>query len=151
MQQQHQQAFFFEVYRSGLRAAADMMKTSLESAERLQNQQLEGIRGAMEENVRSTRQLSEVGNLGELMALQNRFAGAQIERTMEFWTRAWRSAGETQAALIGQAQNQIGQMGEKVREGYAMGARSAEDAARFAGSQAANLGSQHERKDRKSA
>jgi phasin family protein len=146
-----QQAFFFEVYRSGLRAAADMMKTSLESAERMQNQQLEGIRSAMEETVRSTRQLSEVSNLGDLMAVQTRFAGVQVERTIDFWTRAWRSAGETQAALIGQAQNQIGQMGERVREGYAMGARSADDAARFAGSQAANIGSGQERKERKSA
>jgi phasin family protein len=146
-----QQAFFFEVYRSGLRAAADMMKTSLESAERLQNQQLEGIRSAMEENVRSTRQLSEVNSLGDLVAVQTRFAGAQMERTLDFWTRAWRTAGETQAALIGQAQNQIGQMGERVREGYAMSAKQAEDAARFAGSQAANLGAGHERKDRKSA
>jgi len=146
-----QQGFFFEAYRSGLRAAADLMKTSLESAERLQNQQLEAIRGALEENVRSTRQLSEAGSLGELMALQTRFTGAQIERSVDFWTRAWRAAGETQAALIGQAQNQIGQMGEKVREGYALGARSAEDAARFAGSPAANVSSQHERKERKSA
>ena len=126
-----QQAFFFEVYRSGLRAAADLMKTSLESAERLQNQQLEGIRGALEENVR--------------------FAGAQVDRSVDFWTRAWRAAGEAQAALIGQAQSQIGRMGEKVREGYALGARSAEDAERFAGSQAANVSSQHERKERKSA
>ena len=145
------QVEMFDLYRASLKSAADILKASLESAERLQNQQLEGIRGAMEENVRSTRQLSEVSNLGELMALQTRVAGGQMERTMDFWTRAWRSAGEAQAALIGQAQNQIGQMGEKVREGYAMGARSAEDAARFAGSQAANVGSQHERKERKSA
>src|SRR5687767_2673276 len=77
---QQQQAFLFEIYRSGLRAAADMMKTSLESAERLQNQQLEGIRNAMEENVRSARQLSDVSSIGELMALQSRLAAAQMER-----------------------------------------------------------------------
>ena len=147
--QQPQQAFFFEVYRSGLRAAADMMKTSLESAERLQNQQLEGIRNAMEENVRSTRQLSDVNSMGELLALQTRFTGAQIERTLDFWTRLWRSAGDTQMALIGQAQNQLGQIGERVREGYALGARQVEDAARFGASQAA--ANQHERKERKTA
>ena len=146
---QQQQAFFFEVYRSGLRAATDMMKTSLESAERMQQQQLEGIRNAMEENVRSTRQLSDVGSMGELMALQTRFTGAQIERTVDYWTRLWRSAGETQMAIIGQAQNQLGEMGQKVREGYALTARAAEDAGRFATSQAANVS--QDRKERKSA
>ena len=147
-QQQQQQAFFFEVYRSSLRAAADMMKTSLENAERMQNQQLEGIRTAMEENVRSTRQLADASTMGELVAMQTRFAGAQMERTVDYWTRLWRSAGETQMALIGQAQNQLGQMGERVREGYALGARQVEEAARFSAAQAAN---QHERKERKSA
>lgn len=110
-----------------------MMKTSLESAERMQQQQLEGIRNAMEENVRSTRQLSDVNTLGELMALQTRFAGAQIERTVDYWTRLWCT------------------MGERVREGYAITARGAEDAGRFASSQAANVATTHERKERKSA
>ena len=131
MQQQQQQAFLFEIYRSGLRAAADLMKTSLESAERLQNQQLEGIRNAMEENVRSARQLSEVSSVGELMALQSRLAGAQMERSLDYWSRMWRAAGETQATLIGQAQTQV-------REAYTP-------------PQAANAVMNQERKERKSA
>jgi phasin family protein len=128
---QQQQAFFFEVYRSGLRAAADMMKTSLESAERMQNQQIEGIRGLMEENVRSTRQLSEASTIGELMAVQTRFANAQMERALDYWNRTWRTAAETQTALIGQAQNHV-------REAYTP-------------PQAANIAMSHERKERKSA
>lgn len=130
---QQQQAFFFDVYRSGLRAAADLMKTSLESAERMQHQQLDGIRTAMEENVKSTRQLSEVNSLPDLMGVQARFAAAQVEHGVDYWTRLWRSAGETQMALMGQAQSQLGQMGERVREGYAL----------------TTVG--HERKERKSA
>lgn len=146
-----QQAFFVEIYRSGLRAAAEVMKTSLESAERIQNQQLEGLRSAKEENVKSTRLLSEVNSVGEMMALQTRFAGAQLERTVEYWTRLWRSAGETQIALIGQAQSQLDQIGERVREGYAFTVRLTKDATRSAGSQAENQGSGQERKERKSA
>jgi len=137
---QQQQALFFEVYRSGLRAAADLMKTSLESAERIQNQQLEGIRGAMEENVRSTRQLAEANSIGELMAMQTRFTSAQVERTLDYWTRTWRTAGETQAAFIGQAQKELRQLGEGVREGYAANM-----------THAANISTGQERKERKSA
>lgn len=137
---QQQQAFFFEVYRSGLRAAADMMKTSLEGAERIQNQQLEGLRGLMEENVRSTRQFSEASTIGELMSLQTRLASAQMERTLDYWTRTWRTASETQAAFIGQAQKELRQLGEGVREGYAANT-----------SHAANISTGHERKERKSA
>ena len=137
---QQQQAFFFEVYRSGLRTYADLMKTSLESAERIQNQQLEGIRGAMEENVRSTRQLAEVSTMGELMALHTRFAGSQMERTLDYWNRLWRTTADTQTALIGQAQREFRQIGEGIREGYSANA-----------AQAANISTGHERKERKSA
>jgi hypothetical protein len=71
---QQQQAFFFEIYRSGLRAAADMMKVSLENAER------------------TTRQLSEAGSMTELMAVQARLANAQMEGLLDYWNRAWRTA-----------------------------------------------------------
>ena len=37
------QADLFDLYRAGLKSAADLMKASLESAERLQNQQLVAI------------------------------------------------------------------------------------------------------------
>jgi hypothetical protein len=43
---------FLDLYRAGVRTAADLMKASLESAERIQNQQLQVFRAAMEENAR---------------------------------------------------------------------------------------------------
>ena len=104
---------FIDFYRAGLRTAADLAKTSLESAERIQQQQLRVIRGALEENARSTSQLAEVKNVDELMALQTRLAGSQLERMMEFWSGMWRAAGDTQAALIHQLQSQLSQASGK--------------------------------------
>jgi hypothetical protein len=132
-----QQTQLLELYRANLRATADVMRAQLENAERMQNQQIEGVRRAIEENTRSARELTEAKSIDELMGLQIRLTGAQLERTMDFWSRIWRTAAETQMSMLGQFQSQIGQMGDRVRETYAFTARSAEDATRFAASQAA--------------
>jgi hypothetical protein len=43
---------FLDLYRAGVRTASDVMKVSLESVERMQNQQLQLFRSALEENVK---------------------------------------------------------------------------------------------------
>jgi len=43
---------FLDLYRTGMRTASEVMKASLESVERIQTQQLQVFRAAMEENVR---------------------------------------------------------------------------------------------------
>lgn len=108
----------FEIYRAGLKSAADMMTASLESAQRLQQQQLDILQTAIQDQVKSVRELSEVKSVDELVALQTRLTGAQAERMMDYWNRMWRAAGDNQAAIIGQAQSQLGQvraMGEAVQ------------------------------------
>jgi hypothetical protein len=132
-----QQTQMLEAYRANLRAAADMLKSQLENAERMQSQQLDGVRRAIEENTRSARELGDAKSIEELMGLQLRLTGSQLERGIDFWTRLWRTAGDTQMWMLGQFQSQIGQMTERVRDTYAYTARSAEDATRFAASQAA--------------
>jgi hypothetical protein len=57
----------------------------------------------------SVRELAEVRTVDQLMSLQSRLAGTQLERTMDFWNRLWRVAGDNQLAMIGQAQSQLGQ------------------------------------------
>jgi phasin family protein len=86
-----------------------MMKASLENAERLQNQQLVVIRSALDQQSRSLGELGQARNLDELMALQTRMAGAQMERAMGLWTSLWQMAGENQMAVIGQMQSQMAQ------------------------------------------
>ncbi len=112
----HMQPQFFELYRAGLKSAADMMSASLQSAQRLQQQQLDVLQGAIDDQVKSVRELSEVKTIDELMALQTRFTGAQFERTIDFWSRMWRVAGDSQVAIIGQAQAQLGQVQSTVRD-----------------------------------
>jgi|SRR5688572_22500071 phasin family protein len=110
------QSQFFEMYRAGLKSAADMMTASLEGAQRMQQQQLDMLHSAIEEQSKSVREISEVRSVDELMALQTRVTGAQMERAMDFWTRMWRAAGDNQAAIIGRAQSQIGQVREQMRD-----------------------------------
>jgi phasin family protein len=100
------QAELFDLYRAGLKSAADMMKASLESAERLQNQQLVLIRTAIDQQVKSVDELSRATTLDELMAFQTRLAGDQFERAMSYWGGLVQIATENQSKAIGQLQEQ---------------------------------------------
>jgi hypothetical protein len=110
------QTQFFEIYRAGLKSAADMMTATLESARRLQQQQLDALHSAIQDQTKSVRELAEVHTVDELMALQTRLAGSQVERTMDLWTRLWRAAGDNQLAMIGQAQAELGQVHEAMQQ-----------------------------------
>ncbi|HWD21575.1 MAG TPA: phasin family protein [Burkholderiales bacterium] len=107
---------FFEIYRAGLKSAADMMSASMQSVQRLQQQQLDVLQGAIDDQMKSVRELSDVKTIDELMALQTRFTGAQFERAVDFWSRMWRVAGDSQVAIIGQAQAQLGQVQSTIRD-----------------------------------
>src|SRR5919108_5232725 len=144
------QAQLVDFFRAGIRSATDMMKLSLEHTERLQQQQLQIIRTALEENARSGTQAGDVKSLDDIVALNTRLAGAQLERVTEFWANWWRAAGDTQKSLIEQMQSQMGQAKDRVREGYAFTARTSEDAARLAASQVAGM-AQQERERAKDA
>ena len=100
------QVEMFDLYRASLKSAADMLKASLESAERLQNQNLVAIRTAIVEQSKSLSELGEAKTLDELMALQARIAGEQFQRTMGYWTNLCQTAGQNQLAVIGQMQAQ---------------------------------------------
>ena len=104
------QTQFFDIYCSGLKSAADMMNASLENARRLQQQQLDSLQSAIDDQTRSLRELAEVRTVDQLIALQSRLAGSQLERTMDFWSRLWSVAGDNQLALMAQAQ--LGQVRE---------------------------------------
>ncbi len=110
MQPTQMQTQFFEMYRNGLKSTADMMTASLEGAQRLQQQQLDALQTALEDQVKSARELSEVRTMDELAALQTRLTGVQLERTVDFWSRMWRAASDNQAAIMGRAQSQLGQV-----------------------------------------
>ena len=80
------QTEFLDLYRAGLKTAADLMRASLQSAERLQNQQLVAIRTALDQQAKTISELGQARSIDELLALQTKMAGAQWERTMGYWT-----------------------------------------------------------------
>jgi len=90
--QQHTQ--FLDIYRAGMKTAAEMMKSSLENAERVQNRQMQLVRSALEENAKSADELASAKSLDELVSMQTRLAASQMERTIELWTGLWRSTAE---------------------------------------------------------
>ena len=147
------QAQLLDLYRAGIRSATEIMKQSLEQTERLQQQQLQLIRGALEENSRSGSQAGEVKSLDDMVAFNTRLAGTQLERMAEFWANWWRAAGDTQKSMIEQMQSQMGQAKERMREGYAFTARASEDAARLAAAHVSGVVHERERpkEQRKSA
>jgi Phasin protein len=147
------QAQLFDLYRAGIRSAADMMKWSLEHTERLQQQQLQLIRSALDENARSTNQAAEAKNFDDMMAFNSRLAGSQLGRVAEFWSNWWKAAGEAQKSMIEQVQSQMGQANERMREGYNFAARATEDATRLAASQMSGVAQQERggKEHRKSA
>jgi phasin family protein len=125
---QQQQTYFLELFRAGLRAASDMSKASIENAQRLHAQQVDALRQALDTNTESARRLSEANSLTDLLALQVKIAGAQAEQAAEFWTRAWRTASETQVAMLGQVNSQVGQLSDRMRETYSAATRIVENA-----------------------
>jgi hypothetical protein len=130
------QAQFIDLYRATVQSATNVLKASLENAERLQQQQLQLIRSALEDSSRSSSQLAEMKSVDDMFALNSRLAGAQLERVAEFWSGVWRAAGDAQKSMIDQMQSQMGQAKERVRENYAFTSRASEEAARLAASQA---------------
>jgi len=133
------QAEFLDLYKAGLKSAVDLMKASLESAERLQQQQLAAIRGALEQHVKSVNELSSAKSLDDLMALQQKMAGAQLERVMGYWSSLCQATGQNQAAAMGQVQNQMAQARDWFNETYTLTARATEEAAKIASAQMATV------------
>ena len=85
------QTEFLDLYRAGLKTAADLMRASLQSAERLQNQQLVAIRTALDQQSKSIGELGQARTIDELLALLTRMAGAQWERAMGYWSELWQA------------------------------------------------------------
>jgi hypothetical protein len=97
-----------DMYRAGLKSAVELMKTSLENAERMQSQHLVAIRTVLEQQQRSAEEMMQAKSLDELMALQTRLAGAQMEAAMGYWTgmcQAMLSNGQSAAKAASQRLN----------------------------------------------
>jgi phasin family protein len=110
------QAEMMDLYRASLKSAADLFKTSLENAERLQNQQLVAIRTAIVEQTKSASELSSARTIDELLSAQSRLAGAQIERALGYWSELCQVAGQNQMAAVAQMQAQMARVSETMAQ-----------------------------------
>ena len=119
-----QQPELLDLYRAGLKGAVDLMKASLENAERLQNQQLISIRSALEAQLKSAAELGQAKTVDDLLAVQTRMAGAQVERMVGYWTSLY----ENQLTAIGQLQSQI----QQARQWFSEAAAQTQNSARAA-------------------
>ena len=116
------QAEMMDLYRASLKSAADLFKTSLENAERLQNQQLVAIRTAIVEQAKTASELGSARTLDELLSAHSRLAGAQLERALGYWSELCQVAGQNQMAAIGQVQQQMSRISETLAQAVTAGA-----------------------------
>ena len=126
------QAQFFDLYRSSMKMAADLARTSLENTVRLQQKQLDMVKTILDENGRSSDRLGQARSMEDLVGVQSQLAGTQMQRIAEFWTSAWQIAAENQKTVMEQWQSQLGQAGEDMRGAAVAAARSSQDMMRMA-------------------
>ena len=134
MQPQSPQSKFVDLYRASFRSAADLMKASLQQTERLHQQQLDIVRQALQESERSTKQIADARSLDEIVNVNSRLAGVQVERMAAFWSSVWQAAADSQKFMVEQMQAQLGHAKERMRQGYEFSTHTAEEAARLAAS-----------------
>ena len=133
------QSQFLDMYRAMARRTNDSIRATLESTERLHQQQLEAVRAALEQSSNATRQFSEVQSVDELLSAQSRLAGSQVAHFMEIWRGMWRAMGDTQITLWSQLQSHYAQSTETMRQAYDLTKRATEDATRMAASQVTTI------------
>jgi hypothetical protein len=110
-----------DLYRNGMRTAADVARVSLESSIRMHEKQLQLARDFLQEQSSSAEEIARAASLQELLAVQSRLAGAQWGRMVELWSNVWQTAAQTQA--------------QGLREMQTFATRSSEDVARAAANQ----------------
>lgn len=171
---------FLDLYRAGLKATGDMMKVSLQGAERLRTQQLAAINEALSAHAQAIAEINSAKGIDELVAVQAKLAGTQYQTVISYWTCLGQAATEQQVEITKQVQVQVAQIRDNFQQAlnavpsgpdpitralqslvdatssaYALTARATEEAAKLAAAQVAtaNAGIRQaaEQVDRKSA
>jgi hypothetical protein len=110
-----------DLYRNGVKAAADVTRMSIENGIKLQEKQLEIARNILNEQSRTADEISRASSMEELLSVQSRLASAQLGRMVELWSTMWQTAAQNQS--------------QGFRDWQAFATRSAEDVARSAADQ----------------
>lgn len=105
---------FFDFYRAGLRATGDMIKASLEGAERLRRQQLVAIEEALASHAQAVAEIDAAKGFEGLVAVQGRLASTQYQTVIGYWNDLYQAAGESQAEITKRVQAQA----EQIRDSF---------------------------------
>lgn len=107
---------FFDLYRAGLKATGDMMKTSLDGVERLRTQQLASVNEALAAHANALAEINDAKSFEELVAVQARLAGAQCQAVIGYWNCIYQAAGENHAEITRRVQEQVGQIRDNFQQ-----------------------------------
>ena len=105
------QAQFFDLYRNGMKTAAEFAKASLENTVRLQQKQLDMVRTILEENARSADRLGEAKSVQDFFSLQS-----QLGRAGEMSSSAVRETARSSEEVARVAAAQISRAAGSLRE-----------------------------------
>lgn len=106
---------FVDFYRAGLKATGDMIRASLESAERLRTQQLAAINEALASHANAVAEVDDAMGFEELVAVQSKLASAQYQTVIGYWNGIYQVASESQAEVTKRVQAQAEQMRENLQ------------------------------------
>ena len=126
------QADFLDIYRSITNPATETLKVGLRNMERLNEQQLQWVRVALEQNDRLTNRLAEVRSIDDLFLAQSQFAFSQVTQGIEVWWRLFHAMQDSQLAAVSRIEAQVEQATQTARRTYDLAIQTMQDASSMA-------------------
>lgn len=115
-----------DFYRAGLKATGDMIRVSLESAERLRKQQLSAVSEALASHAQAIAEVDAAKGFPELANVTAKLAGIQYQMIFSYWNGIHQMSAESQAEVTRQVEAHAEQLRQDVQKG--LGAASGESA-----------------------
>lgn len=112
------QADLLDIYRSITNAASETLKVALRDIEHLNEQQLQWVRVALEQNNRLTDRLAEARSVDELFLVQSQLAFSQLTQVIQLWWHLFRVVQDSQLAAISRTEAQVAQATRTARRIY---------------------------------
>jgi len=93
-----------DFYRASLKATGDMIRISLESAERLRRQQLSTVGEALASHAKTVAEIDAAKGFAELAKVTAKLAGIQYQMMFSYWNGIHQMSAENQAEVARQVQ-----------------------------------------------
>lgn len=126
------QTDFLDMYRPITSAATEALKVALRNMERLNEQQLQWVRVALEQNDRLANRLAEVRSIDDLFHAQRQFAFSQVTQGIEGWWRLFRAMQDSQLETMSRMEAQVAQATQAARRTYDLAIQTMQEASSMA-------------------